>query len=173
MSELFDLQEDGSARRTLTVAALLLIVVPFFQAGTQSFPLQVSNIQWRFQAANAFSSVLILPYVGLTLLLALSRLTESKATARFIGVMSSLLALVLVGSIAMFALDALQLKTIVSTQAEQQFKMTSIRVVLVTGLHVIAFAMLALAGFRTPGGGTRSRAAARAQDPASGLIVGR
>lgn len=173
MSELFDLQEDATARRSLTVAALLLILVPFFQAGTQSVPLQLGNIQWRFQAANAFSSVLILPYVGLSLLLAVSRLTESRFLSLLIGVASSLLSLVLIGSIAMFALDALQLKTIVSTQAETQFKMTAIRVVLVTGLHVIAFAMLAIAGFRTPGASARGRRDARAQDPSAGLIVGR
>lgn len=175
MSDIFDLQDDATARRSLTLGALLLVLVPFFQAGTQIFPLQLNNIQWRFNAANALSSVLILPYVGFTLLLAIARATESRAMSRLIGVVSVLMSLGLVAAIAVFALDALQLKTIVSTQMETAFKMQSVRVSVVCILHIIAFLALALAGFRAPGDSPRARraAAARTEDPTSGLIVGR
>jgi hypothetical protein len=176
MSDIFDQQEDATARRSLTLGALLLILDPFFQAGTQIFPLQLNNIQWRFNAANALSSVLILPYVGFTLLLAISRATESRGMSRLIGVVSVLMTLGLLAAMAVFALDALQLKTIVSTQMETAFKMTSVRVSVVCILHVIAFLALALAGFRgAPGDSPRTRraSAGRTEDASSGLIVGR
>lgn len=175
MSDIFDLQDDATARRSLTLGALLLIIVPFFQAATQIFPLQLNNIEWRVRSANVLSSVLILPYVGCTLLLAISRATESRAMSRLIGVVSVLMTLGLLAAMAVFALDALQLKTIVSTQMEDAFKMTILRVMVVCVLHVIAFLVLALAGFRTPGDSPRARraASARSEDPSAGLIVGR
>lgn len=185
MSEFFDLHDDPSLRRVLFLGAVLLILVPLLQAGAQLYPLQLSNIQWRFQAANALSAVLLLPFLGLSLLLLMSRALESRSMARAAAILASVFAAGLAASFVVFILDALQLKTIVSTAMESQFKASAARVAIVTAMFVVAYLMVALAGFSTPR--TSSRTAARSEAPrrsrepapeepgdeSPGLIVGR
>jgi hypothetical protein len=186
MSDFLDLYDDAPLRRVLFLGAILLIVVPFIQAGSQLWPLQFGNIQWRFGAANALSAVLLLPFLGLTLLLMISRATESSSLGKTVGVLSAVFAVSLAGSFVVFLLDALQLKTIVSTQMESQFKTTAARVGLMTAMFAMAFLMLALAGFKGPrgsavrSGGSAKRgnavqedAAEEEEDASTGLIVGR
>jgi hypothetical protein len=183
MSEFLDLHDDAPFRRVLFIGAVLLLVVPFVQAGSQLWPLLPGNIQWRFGAANALSAVLILPFVGLLILLMISRSMENSSLGKTVGVLSGLITAALVGSFVVFMLDALQLKTIVSTQMEAQFKSTSVRVGLVTAMFSVSFFMVALAGFkapRNPAGrsGPPKRPSAVRDDAADsdgppGLIVGR
>ena len=85
MSDFLNLRDDRSARRVVYVSAFLLIMVPFLQAGAQLWPLQLGNVQWRYSAANALSSVLLLPYLGLVLLILLSRAIESRNLAKAVG----------------------------------------------------------------------------------------
>jgi hypothetical protein len=174
MSDLYTLQEDSWARRLVYLVAFLLIVIPFVQAGSQVWPLQLSNITWRFGAANAFSSVLLLPFLGLGTLLYLARATESRGLSMLVGVLSTIFSVALLGSLVLFALDALQLKPVVSTQMENAFRTTSFRVFVVTLIFVVSFPVLAMAGFRTPR--PNSPAPARRSEKktdAPGLIVGR
>ena len=125
MSDFLDLHDDPSVRRVLYLGAILLVAVPFLQAGSQLWPLQLSNIQWRFGAANALSSVLLLPYLGLSLLVLMSRALDSRVLARTVGVISAVFALGLLGSIALFALDALQLKKIVNSAMMERFNIAA------------------------------------------------
>ncbi|MBY0489166.1 MAG: hypothetical protein K2R93_04945 [Gemmatimonadaceae bacterium] len=183
MSDFLDLHDDPSLRRVLFLGAILLIVVPFVQAGSQLWPLQFSNIQWRFYAAGALSAVLLLPFLGLLLLLVMSRSLESGGMSKTVGVFSGIFAAVLAASFVVFLLDALQLKTIVSTQQEAQFKASALRVAATTVLFVMSFLVLALAGFRSHSrsertlGGPSRRArggdSAATADDSPGLIVGR
>lgn len=105
--------------------------------------------------------------------------------ARAVAIVASLFAVGLAGSFVAFILDALQLKTIVSTAMESQFKASAARVAMVTALFVVAYLVVALAGFSTPRtssrGASRSEAPRRSREPAPeepddespGLIVGR
>jgi hypothetical protein len=183
MSDFLDLHDDRALRRVLFLCAILLIFVPFLQAGSQLWPMQLSNIQWRFGAANALSAVLLLPFLGLSLLLVIARSVESSSIAKSVGAIAGLFTVALAASFVVFILDALQLKTIVSTQMEAAFKTTSARVGLTTLLFMVAYLVLALAGFKSPrAASTRSapaRSTGRARSDDEGddsspvLIVGR
>lgn len=174
MSDFLDLHEDSSARLVLYAGALLLMVIPFLQAGSQLWPLQLSNIQWRYGAANALSSVLLLPFLGLSILVLMARGLESRPLALITGSISAVFALGLMASLGLFVLDAQQLKAIVSSQMSAAFTNTTVRVGLVTGLFLLAFLVLTLASFRAP----RGKATARkvkgdgGSDEGVGLIVG-
>ena len=177
MSDFLDLHDDTTARRVLYFAATLLIVVPFVQAGSQIWPLQLSNIQWRFGAANALSSILLLPYLGLSLLILMARGLESRALGRTVGAVATIFSVGLLASLVVFILDALQLKTIVSTAMTASFNSTSVRVGLVTTVFLVAFAFLALAGFKAPRGTAAAarkstKSGAKESDADVGLIVG-
>jgi len=148
MSDSFRLEDDPSIRRVLILGAILLIVIPFIQAGSQLWPLQLGNIQWRFSAANALSSVLLLPFLGLALLLFVSRATASNSSTKIAGILSALISIALLCSVALFALDALQLKKIVPSQQLNAFNMTAVRVSLVSILFIPSFALLGIAGLK-------------------------
>lgn len=179
MSDLLDLHEDAPLRRALFLSAILLFFVPFVQAGSTIWPLKLSNIQWRFGAANALSAVLLLPFLSLSLILFMSRLLESRSLARLVGITSGVLTVGLAASFVVFLLDALQLKTIVSTQAEEAFKGAAARVAIVSVMFTVAFLMLSLAGLKAPRG-SAARSTRRVtttgaddtNDASPGLIVG-
>ena len=177
MSDFLDLHDDASARRVLYSAAALLIAVPFVQAGSQIWPLQLSNPQWRFGAANALSSILLLPYLGLSLLVLMAGGLKRRGLARSVGIVAATFTVGLLASLVVFALDALQLKAIVSTAMTASFTSTSVRVGLVTTVFLLAFAYLTAAGFkatRRTSASSRPRpmTSARESDAEVGLIVG-
>ncbi|BAH38828.1 hypothetical membrane protein [Gemmatimonas aurantiaca T-27] len=175
MSVLPDLHDDPSLRRVLFTAAILLLVVPAVQVGIQVWPLQLSNIQWRFTAANVLSGGMLLPsFLGMVLLLSLSRRLEQKGVQRTVGVLAIIFVLGLGASLGLFVLDALQLKTIVSTQMEAAFKNTAVRVGAVSSMFFVAFALVAWAAFSAP---KSAKQAARKADQKGGedrvgLIIG-
>ena len=174
MADSPNLHDDASLRRVLYLGAILLIAVPFIQATSQLWPLQLSNIQWRFGAANALSSVLLLPFLGLSLLFAMARVLESRGISRLVGAVAAIFAIGMLGSLVVFYSDSSELKAIVNSQMLATFKTTTLRVGTVSALFLIAFVMLAQAGFSSP---VRRAPAARkgekSADDGVGLIVGR
>jgi hypothetical protein len=169
MSDTFRLEDDPSVRRVLYIGSILLFVIPFVQAGSQLWPLQLGNIQWRWAAANGLSGVLLMPFLGLSLLLLLARATDNRSAARLAGLVSILFAVVLGASLAMFALDALQLKKIVSSQQMNAFNVSAIRVVFVTLLFIPAFGLMAAAGLKAK---KRPEFLNKKAERGAGLIVG-
>ncbi|MEQ1693348.1 MAG: hypothetical protein ABMA00_18800, partial [Gemmatimonas sp.] len=148
MPEFFRLDDDAPARRLAYTGAMLLIVIPFLQAGQQLWPLQLGDIRWRFGAANALSSVLLLPFLGLSIMTLVARSTESKGISRVVGALAALFVIGLVSSLVLFALDAMQLKSIVTSQMMAPFETTSLRVVAVTLIFMISFWMLMITAFK-------------------------
>lgn len=173
MSDFLNLDRDASTRRLLYVAAFLLIVIPFLQAGQQLWPLKLGDIRWRFGAANAMSSVLLLPFLGMMIVTVIARATESTGMARVMGALAALFVIGLLGSLVLFAMDALQLKSIVTSQMMEGFQTTSFRVVLVTVIFTVAFSMLMMAAFKSSRGSfpVTSKSGKKA-DASAGLIVG-
>lgn len=173
MSDFLNLDSDAPARRLLYVGAFLLIVIPFLQAGQQLWPLKLGDIRWRFGAANAMSSVLLLPFLGMMIVTLVARATENKGMSRVMGALAALFVIGLLGSLVLFGLDALQLKSIVTSQMMEGFQTTSMRVVLVTVMFTVAFSMLMTAAFKNSrGSSTVTNKGGKRADTSAGLIVG-
>lgn len=173
MSDFLNLDSDAPARRLLYTGAFLLIVIPFLQAGQQLWPLQLSDIRWRFGAANALSSVLLLPFLGMMIITLVARATENKNVARAVGALAALFVIGLLGSFVLFALDALQLKSIVTSQMMAPFETTSMRVVAVTLIFTVAFSMLMTAAFKNSRGvSPLLKKGGKVAEAGAGLIVG-
>jgi hypothetical protein len=105
----------------------------------------------------------------------MSRALESRALARTIGAVSAVLTVGLLGSLALFVLDALQLRKIVNSAMMNTFNTTAVRVGLVTVLFVLAFALMALACFKAPrrGNAAQAKKGEKQAEEGVGLIVGR
>ena len=173
MPEFLRLEDDAPARRLAYIGATLLIVIPFLQAGQQLWPLQLSDIRWRFGAANALSSVLLLPFLGLSIMTLIARSSESKNVSRIVGALAALSVIFLLGSLVLFALDALQLKSIVTSQMMKPFETTSLRVVLVTLIFTVSFSMLMITAFKSARGTTpMAKKGGKQAEEGRGLIVG-
>ena len=175
MPDSFRLEDDAPLRRVLYIAAVILIAIPTVQVVSQLWPLQLVSIQWRFGAANAFSAILMLPFMGVALLLNLARATDSRGFSRLIGATSGLIAVVLAASTVLFILDALQLKTIVQSRMLDQFTSTMYRVAILSTVFFIAFGILALSAFSFPKSNKAAQvkgAASKKADDGVGLIVG-
>ena len=157
----------------LISAGVLLVFIPVLQALSQIWPLQLNNIQWRFQVANVLSSVLLLPYLGLQLIAVTARRSGGRGIERVIGVVALLSSLVLLASIAVFVLDALQLKTIVQSRAMEGFQLTVGRVVLVVVVFFVAFLLMGIALLRGKKKDTDSNKSRAKATEESVLIVGR
>ena len=170
MPDLLNLEDDSSARRLAYVGAFLLIVIPFLQAGQQLWPLKLGDIRWRYGAANALSSIMMLPFLGLTIVTLVARSVDSKGVSRVVGAVAALFVIGLLGSLVLFALDALQLKSIVTSQMMESFQTTSFRVVLVTLIFTGAFSALMVTAFKYSR--TAVKKGAKQPDDAVGLIVG-
>ena len=174
---LFHLEDDAPLRRVLYVSAFLLILVPFVQALSSPgmLPLQLGSIPWRFGAANQLSSVLLLPYLGLALMLFVARSVGSRAATITVGVLAAIFTLGLAASGLLFVLDGLQLKKIVQSAQVAAFNQVFVRVSLMTVVFTVVFALLAVAALRKPKG-TRApvkKGVKQAVDDGPGLIVGR
>lgn len=148
MSDFLDIHDDDATRRLLITAALLMIAIPFIQVGAQIWPLRPRDIRWRFDAASNLTSVLIMPFLGMSLLRLIGKATESRALSLTVTILSGLMTAALVASVIVFALDAIQLKTIVTSQMLTAFQMTSVRVGLVATLFALAYLILAISGTR-------------------------
>jgi hypothetical protein len=149
---MFNLDDDAPARRLAYLSAFLLVFIPILQTATQIWPLQLGNIQWRFQAAGVLSTVLIFPFLGMALMAMIARATEARGASKAIGILSAIVAVILAISLVLFALDALQLKAIVASRAMQQFQLAIVRVGLVTTTFLVLFAILAMTALRPPRG---------------------
>lgn len=174
MSEFFNIEDDAPLRRVLYATAFLLIVIPFVQAISQLLPLQLGNIQWRFLSANPLSSVLLLPFLGLLLLLLMARTLMSRGLSLFVGILSALFSLGLLASLVLYILDGLQLKAIVSSAQMAAFQNAFVRVSIVALVFAVVFAMMALAALKAPkGSAMTTKKGVKQADEGVGLIVGR
>ena len=174
MSDFLNIEDDAPLRRMLYATAFLLIVIPFLQAISQLLPLQLGNLQWRFLSANPLSSVLLLPFLGMLLLLMMARALANRGLSLFVGILAAIFALLLAASLVLFVLDGLQLKAIVNSAQTAQFQNVFARVTAVTVIFVVVFTMMALAALKAPKGSPLAmQKGVKQADEGVGLIVGR
>lgn len=173
MSDFFNLEDDAPGRRLVYTTAIMLVIVPLVTSGQVLWPLHLSDIRWRYGAANSLSSMLIMPFLGLALMALMARATENKNVSRLVGLFSAVFVIGLLGSLALFALDALQLKTIVTSAQEEAFQATSARIVLSTLIFTVGFFVLMITAFKSQRPAIpASRKGPKKADESVGLIVG-
>jgi cytochrome bd-type quinol oxidase subunit 2 len=166
-------ENDALSRRLAYLAAILLVLVPLLQAGQQLWPIQLGNIRWRYGAASALSGVLLLPFLGLTLAALLARRSDESPVLRVVaGVTSAVFAAGLLLCLALFVLDALELRTVINAPMMAAFQATTARVALVTLVFAVGFTFLSYAALARPRRATRSRRGANRSPEVVGLIVG-
>lgn len=175
----FDLENDDGLRRVLYLSAFLLFFMPYFQALAGLWPLQFGALQWRFQATGSMSGIMMLPFLGLVLALAVARSVGHKGVQRFVGIIGALTVVGLIVALGLFAMDALQLKKIIRDQQMAAFNKAVITATLAMIFSLCTFTVLTIVAFRSPSGSSvkaapksSRKSSSSSDDAAPGLLIG-
>jgi hypothetical protein len=135
--------------RALYPVGAALVLFPLSDIGSRLVPPNFHNLQWRFAVVGlglSSQSVLIL---GVTLLGLVAALRENRGLLRALSVFTGLISLLLVGGLALFALDTLQLRGVIrNPAAKPQLTKMAISASMAGVLHTIAYVGLTIALWR-------------------------
>lgn len=159
--------------------ATLLVLIPLSEMILRVWPLRFTEVSWRFGAVGLFSNVLLTPLLGVTLAGVLAFLFGHRRTVRTLSAVLIAAAIVLIGSMAMFALDALQMRGNVVADAQLAFDVASAQALLKIALFVTVGLVLGIGGWRSTGERGSGRGAGRgsgrgtrheSREPVRGLV---
>lgn len=101
--------------------ATMLILIPLADTVVGTLPLRAGDVAWRFGAAGLFSRAIMTPLLGLFLCAAIAAALDHRRVIRVVAVMSGVTALLLMGVVGLFMLDALQMRSQVRPDAKPAF----------------------------------------------------
>lgn len=152
--------------------ASLLILFPLLDTALSVIPPRFGEVAWRFGATGLFSRALMTPLLGLLLAFAVALLREHRKIQRAIAIVSAVVAVVVVGAIGMFVLDAVQMRSQVSPQAKTAFDIASLVALGKFTFGLLILVAFTISGWRASGrdGTVRVRAKEKT-DVAAGVLI--
>ena len=90
--------------------AIVLVVIPVFDAATSVWPFHIANAQWRFAIVGLLSNALLLPMIGAVMAVTIAVVQEHERTQKYLGIASWVLAALMIVTLVTFGLDTLQSK---------------------------------------------------------------
>ncbi|HEX8907149.1 MAG TPA: hypothetical protein VF771_20020 [Longimicrobiaceae bacterium] len=164
-------QEMGEVNpRPLVAAAYpvgaLLFLIPGIEVTAGAWPFQTSELSWRFGVAGILMKTMVTPLLGLLLAMAAAAYLEHRRVLRSLSVVAMAIAVLTVVIAAMFSMDFLQLRAMVTPAQRTGMTVASATALLMAALVVPTAAALGLGGWKATRriGATRSKARA-------GLVV--
>ena len=126
----------------------IAMVLPVLDFLLSVYPLRPATVVWRFGAVGLLSSAVGAPLLILFFIFALALFAGDRKVIMTVGIISAMIALVLIGGSGAFALDALQMRRRVQAAAQEKFTMASVQAMLKLILEGIAGIVLAVSAFR-------------------------
>ena len=148
----------------------VVLIIPVVDYAAAMLPMHLSNPTWRFGAMGLSGGYAVATIAELYLFFALAVAARDRKVIITVGVVAAVIAVVLLGSSAIFVLDALQTRALVTPATMNRFDMGAVEAMIKLLLGVVAGAVLALAAFRTA---RRSRETASRKGVSAPLVVGR
>lgn len=142
------LDPDEALAPALYLVALLLIGIPALDFVQSVGAPQLRNVQWRFASAGLLSGLLITPLLGVAMAIVVASVRGHAVTLRILSYLSIAGALAFLAVIAGFALDTLQLRSIVPEQRQLEFRSAAIKAALKYAATVVALGYLGFRGLR-------------------------
>jgi hypothetical protein len=155
----------------LYAVALLLICVPLVDIGIRSLGAEAGSLQWRFGTVGLLFGNLGTVLLGLGLSGFIAALTGNRQALRTVGFVAIILAVVVFALMALFALDALQMRRLVAPQVKRQILLSSAGAAFSAGFGMLAALLVgrsALVASRQ----TRAAATRGAARPVQPLVMG-
>lgn len=156
--------------KALYPVGAMLLLVPLADLTLRQFPPQFDTLQWRFGMVGLLMGNLGTIMLGLGLLGLVSAILDNRTALRIIGFASIALAVVVLGAMTLFALDAIQIRRLAAPNFKKPILVSSLSALfsgsfgVLTSLVLGRGALVAARGMRT--GERRPKAAAP-------IVVGR
>lgn len=128
--------------------AAMFIILPLVDTLVGVWPIRLSEVSWRFGVAGLYAQVLSSVMLGLTLILVVSLIAESRVVSKALAATAGVAALAMAVASVMFVLDAMQMRAQVNPQALRGFDMASALALFKYGLAATVASVLAFAGWR-------------------------
>jgi len=155
--------------RALYPVTLLLILVPLCDLALRGFPPQFGSLQWRFGIVGVlfgnFGTILL--GLGLTGLIA--ALAGHRMTLRILGYVAMILGAITIAALALFVLDAVQMRQLVNANVKRTVLLGSIGAMFAALLGAVALFSIARGALAASAGS--SAASRRARPAAAPLVV--
>jgi hypothetical protein len=107
------------------LVAAILVFFPVIDTSLGLLPTALGEVSWRFGAIGLFSRALVSPLLGLLLACAVALLLNQPRTLRVLSIVNAGLAVAILGTVALFLLDALQMRAQVRPDAALSFDIAS------------------------------------------------
>jgi hypothetical protein len=130
------------------LVALCFVLAPFIQTVGSLWPMRLSEATWRYGAVGIFLSSVGAASIGLLIALAAAVFLGHRVMLRAIGILAIALTLFVLMVCGAFALDVVQVRSIVRTQVRGGFDLAAAKAIF-TGLITMATSILvSVAAFR-------------------------
>lgn len=150
--------------------ALLLILSPLIDLATAVWPIRPSEVSWRFGTFGLITGALVTPIIGLLLLQVAAALLDHVLTLRVVSVLQLIAAVFLLVGIALFVLDAVQLRGTVTAAAKVSYDLAATKALVTALLELVVLGWIGMGGLRAASA-VGKRLGSR--DPSASLVVGR
>ncbi len=155
--------------RALYPVGPLLAFASLAEPIARVFPLKPGVVMWRFGAVGVFSDGLVGFLFGVVCTIGVAAILDHRRTARILSALLALVGLALMGVLALFVLDALQIRANVQAAFKPTFDTSVLKATLMIGLSAPVALIIGIAGWRS----TRGRAAVATARPAPAVLLNR
>ena len=146
------MKPTSSAERTLIsggyAVAIMLLVVPIADSILATWPPAPSSIQWRFGMLGLLGNSLSYPVLAMLMAALTARFLEQRRVLATLGVLGALAAVFLLVGVGFFALDTLQLRSVVRPTMQRPFLAAAVKSGTIFVVAAAIFAWLSLGAYR-------------------------
>lgn len=114
----------------LYLISALLILLPIIDFLTSIVPYVPSSAKWRFASNSLFAGFLLTPLLGAALAMLVAGIMQHRFVLRWIGILSFLMALLLLAASALLALDVVELRATADSEVKMAIVLSGGRAVL-------------------------------------------
>jgi hypothetical protein len=147
----------------LYMGAAVLALLPMLELVQATWPFRPGDSAWRVITVGLISRVVATPLLALIIIHAVAMMQGSKATLRSFAMLNFVFSFILLAALAMFFLDALEVRTNIAANARDTYEMGVLLSAVKLGIALILLVTLAIAQWKAAADMKRSaRAAAQA-----------
>jgi hypothetical protein len=139
------------------LVALALMFIPPIDTVAQVLPVRAGDVRWRFGFFGLISNSLMLSLTGLLIAFLVTVVFEHRSVQRVLGIASALVMIGLLGALAAFALDTLQVAGTLNPQTRHAFRIATGTAVVKSLIGVLTLAGFAWASLKAPRGGRHGK----------------
>lgn len=139
--------------------AFLLVVIPIVDLTLRLWPLQVSQVPWRFGATGILTTTIVTPLLGILIGGAVAFRAAHRRVVRALAVITIMGMLFLLVLTGLYVLDALEVRRITMPEALYVFDVTAVQAFLKLCLVITIAGLLGIGGWTSAKAGRSSSAA--------------